>query len=82
VEYVVADANGTGFTCNSPVANVNIIITSGKIGSGSTAHCNVVAARCVVIERLNANGGVTFASVVQSERLPANSRVESTGCVA
>ena len=59
-----ADADFGRLTCDTRIADIDIVVASGESSSGSNPQPNVVAARAVAIEGINAVGRVAGAADV------------------
>src|SRR5215471_7973859 len=77
-----ADANGVGFVSNTRVANIDITIACGEVGTGASAQRNIVAAGCVGTQRKSAHGCVLAAGCIVTKRTSAGGCVGAAGCVA
>jgi hypothetical protein len=69
------DADGSGLTRNSSVADIDVVIARGEINAGLRAHSDVVAAG-IVLERISTIGRVIAAGCVAIERIKTVGRVE------
>jgi len=77
----LADTNGIGFPAKTVVAYIDIVTARGEVDAGGRAQCDVVAARCIIQERIKTGRCVEVAGCVVSKRTIAGGRVEAAGCV-
>ena len=73
----VSDADRAGVTSDTDVADIDIVMSRGEIGTGIRAQGDIVAAGSVKKKRTPTNGRVVVAGGVAKERLSANGRVEA-----
>jgi len=77
-----ADADGVRFACNTPVANIDVVIACGEVKTGAIAQRNIVAAACVVSERKSTDSCILIAGRVELKRPSARACVLVAGRAA
>jgi hypothetical protein len=76
-----ADTDVTRFARNALILDVDVVITHGKVETGSGAQSDVAAAGCVVSERKITVGRVAGAGCVALERANTVGSIVIAGCV-
>jgi hypothetical protein len=76
-----ADADGIGFASNTKVANIDIVIACGKVGTGGIAQRNIAAAGRIVIKCPSTVGCVLDAGRITEEHAVTGGCVAAGGCV-
>src|SRR4029077_7608343 len=77
-----ADADCAGLARDSRVANIDVVISCGEIGTGESAQCDVVPASCEIKTGPKTHCNVVPAGCVTSEAKRTVCRVLVAGCVA
>ena len=79
---LLTDANSVGFSNNTSVENIDVVIARGEIFTSVIAQCDVVVAGCVANERSKTIGSVAFAGGIMTKRIKPVGGVVASGCVA
>src|SRR5439155_1508058 len=66
---LLTDANSVGFSNNTSVENIDVVIARGEIFTSVIAQCDVVVAGCVANERSKTIGSVAFAGGIMTKRI-------------
>ena len=82
VNVLPTDADGLGLARRPSGVDIDIVIARSEIETGVSPHCDVAAARCIVIKRTITDGRVEEPSPVEIECTNTVSRVASASRIA